>query len=618
MSWFIADHHIAVQADDKIYHLKAEDVYEAQQSDSYCFEGIKLPPIEKSFPDLFFSPINKEAVIEVYSFKEQIKLKILVDGVKIDFYEGYPVDQIIINNEWFYISNIEEIVTYIGDIKENDCNISISRYIELIRTNDSLINKVELEKLKTDLLCSIPSQLEATLYKYQKDGFAWLDYMLTNNKGCILGDEMGLGKTIQSIALILKRKYLGKQSLVIAPVSLLDNWKNECQKFAPTLNVLIHHGAKRTGSPKGFDGYDLIVTSYGNAVTDNILFTMHNWDLIILDEAQNIKTPNSSRTKSVKRISAQERLAITGTPFENHIVDIWSLIDFIMPDYLGSASYFKNSISDDLYGARQLEPVLSSLMIRRLVKDVANDLPEKIIVTQPLSMSVTEIEAYEKIRLDLLQQNVTSLPVLQKLRMFCTHPAICCDEFSYDYFKASIKYQRLCELLEEIFSRDEKVLIFTTYQKMFDIFKQDIALRFKIPLNSINGSTPAEDRQKIVDWFNSIKGKSLLILNPTAAGTGLNITSANHVIHYNLDWNPSKEDQASARAYRRGQKKTTFIYRLYYKNTVEDIVNQCLNRKREISKTAVIGSDGSIVSVQDVIDALNLSPKGLDYDTEYK
>lgn len=253
-------------------------------------------------------------------------------------------------------------------------------------------------------------------------------------------------------------------------------------------------------------------------------------------------------------------------------------------------------------------------MIRRLVKDVANDLPEKVIIPQPIIMSEMEKEQYEELRKEALQTTENgrklSLPILQKLRMFCTHPSICdeTETLSTNPGDVSIKYQRLCDIVEEIINTKEKVIVFTSYKKMFDIFSDDITNRFGIKVRCINGDTPVESRQKIVEDFNASDKSEMLVLNPRAAGTGLNITGANHVIHYNLEWNPSLEDQASARAYRRGQEKTVFVYRLYYADTVEQIVNERIENKREIASTAIIGNDG-INDKNDILRALQMAPE---------
>jgi SNF2 family DNA or RNA helicase len=249
-------------------------------------------------------------------------------------------------------------------------------------------------------------------------------------------------------------------------------------------------------------------------------------------------------------------------------------------------------------------------MIRRMVKDVATDLPEKIVIPQPLLMSNSEGLKYEEFREAACAEsegNSLNLGILQKLRMFCTHPLLCENDI-FDPYDVSVKYQRLCEIVDEICSLGEKVILFTSYQKMFDILDRDIPYRFGIPIWKINGSTPVEKRQNIVDDFNNYEASALLALNPRAAGTGLNITSANHVVHYNLEWNPALEDQASARAYRRGQEKTVFVYRLYYEDTVEQIVNERIERKREMVSAAIVGTDGKTENREDIIAALNISP----------
>ena len=350
--------------------------------------------------------------------------------------------------------------------------------------------------------------------------------------------------------------------------------------------------------------------SYSAVVTDNSLLTMIHWKLVVLDEAQNIKNPHSDRTIFVKKIPRETCIAVTGTPFENHVTDIWSLMDFVLPGSLGSELEYKEYISDDICGADKVEPLLSPIMLRRRVCNVATDLPEKVIIPQPLGMSEIEAIKYEDYRKEIWEQSATGgleLATLQKLRMFCTHPAICREDFKGDIYRSSIKYQRMCEIVNEIVQLKEKVILFTSYQKMFEILEKDIPARFGIPVKKINGSTSVEKRQIIIDEFTEYEGSALLILNPRAAGTGLNITAANHVIHYNLEWNPALEDQASATAYRRGQTKNVFIYRLFYENTIEQIVNERIEKKREMSDVAVVGTEGE-QNKKDLIAALVISP----------
>ena len=437
--------------------------------------------------------------------------------------------------------------------------------------------------------------------------------MLSESGGCILGDEMGLGKTMQVISVILAHQSQATMpTLVVAPISLLANWEREISKFAPSLKVKVHHGATRISNYRDFRPYDVVVTSYSTVVSDIHMMNMIEWDLVVLDEAQNIKNPYSQRTKACKALHRKASIAVSGTPFENHVSDIWSLTDFALPKLLGTLQDYNEAISDDVEGGERIEPILTPLMIRRLVKDVAQDLPEKIVSSQPVQMSEQECiqyKAYLDSIMEGFDENSVNLGMLQKLRIYCTHPFATMEgTFWGDPAEVSIKYQRLCEIVGEIVELGEKVIVFTSYKKMFDVFKKDIPERFGVKLWCINGETPVDERQSIVDSFNKLTTSAMLVLNPRAAGTGLNITGANHVIHYNLEWNPSLEDQATARAYRRGQTKTVFIYRLYYKDTVEEIVNERIERKRDIAAIAIVGNDGISQDRKDILAALILIP----------
>lgn len=424
---------------------------------------------------------------------------------------------------------------------------------------------------------------------------------------------MGLGKTLQIITLITQHINQGKQFLIVAPVTLLENWRREFQKFAPAVKVLVHHGSTRTGFYKNFLPYDVVIISYGTATSDLAILNMVKWHLVVLDEAQNIKNPEASRTRAVKNVNRDIGIAVTGTPFENHMTDLWSLVDFIAPGVLGKLSEFTRNYSDTYESALKIESVLSPLMVRRRVADVAKDLPERVNIPEVLLMDDQESLMYENERqniINVLGSKKATLTTLQKLRMFCTHPYLLQENnlfTSPDKFSA--KYRRMCEILSEIIKNQEKAILFTSYTGMFDILLSDIPARFNIPVYAINGNTPVEQRQPIVDMFSNIQGAALLVLNPRAAGTGLNITAANYVIHYNLEWNPALEDQASARAHRRGQIKTVFVYRLYYANTVEQIVNERIELKRNLSETAVIGVTGKQENRDDILNALLLSPK---------
>lgn len=627
-TWKIENNHIIFQAGNELLHPNAEELFAVVNGLPGNFaEEYECEDIYFAFPDVRFSKVGSDIRLEINNSEDGViyyELYCIRRGkrVPVDVIQGQIIDQCCTNNEWFYVTGeIFEIENLFSKnaIKEKG-KIKVSQYISLLRRaevlgNSTLINNVKMDLLDKpiDISGHLPKGLNATLYKYQKTGYFWMSYMLKENGGCILGDEMGLGKTLQVITVMLAYKHHYKTPmLVVAPVSLLQNWKRECAKFAPELKVVIHHGSSRTGRYIELQKNDVVVMSYGAAVSDNSLLTMIDWKLVVLDEAQNIKNPNSDRTKFVKKIPREGCIAVTGTPFENHVIDIWSLVDFVLPGLLGSESEYSDYISDDLTGADKVEPLLSPIMIRRRVYNVATDLPEKVIIPQPLCMSEIEAIKYEDYRNEIQNQSTNGLGIasLQKLRMYCTHPAICDEGSSADIYRNSIKYQRMCEIVNEIVSLKEKVILFTSYQKMFDILEKDIPDRFGIPVKTINGSTPVKIRQAIVDEFTEYEGSILLALNPKVAGTGLNITAANHVIHYNLEWNPAIEDQASARAYRRGQEKNVFIYRLYYENTVEQIVNERIEKKRAISEIAVVGTEGDAENKEDLIAALALSPVG--------
>lgn len=625
--WVVFNHHLALQDGKNTYHPNATDIYALINNGGDSENGIECGNPKEELPNIRFSRIGSPLRVHLTS-SQQGEIKCDVEALRngqyfpIDIVEGTIIDQCVTNSTWFYLTgNVVQVQEVINgaEVQENGL-ISIHQYLklieqELLENKNVLYNEVDIASLQKPVNSeeNPPLTLKATLFPYQRIGYLWIKSMLDESSGCILGDEMGLGKTMQVIAEMLNLKARQETPiLVVAPISLLANWQRECQKFAPSLSTYVHYGTNRKSNYKELIKYDVVITSYTTVVSDIYMFNMVTWKLVALDEAQNIKNPNSARAKACKNVNRVRSIAVSGTPFENHITDIWSLIDFIQPGLLGSLKDYNDIITDDIEGGKKIEPILSPLMIRRLVADVAKDLPEKVVSTQPLHMSEDECVEYEKYLSDLkshIESDKVSIGMLQQLRIFCTHPyAISNSSVLGDPCQVSVKYQRFCEIVEEIVSREEKIIVFTSYKNMFEIFKADLPNRFGIKLWTINGETPVEERQKIVDKFNQLSGSAMLILNPKAAGTGLNITGANHVIHYNLEWNPALEDQSSARAYRRGQKKTVFVYRLYYTDTVEQVVNERIERKRDIATTAVIGNDGLSQDRLDIIRALELTP----------
>ena len=533
------------------------------------------------------------------------------------------IDHVVFERKWFDITeNFDQVRSFLADCGVSDvAHVPYSAYLTAIRKSSeypgvSIKYDVRAGCRESNVCTRTPPppELHATLYPYQEEGYSWLKFVTDENCGCILGDEMGLGKTLQVITLLLDRKNAnaGRPSLVVAPVSLLENWRRELARFAPSLRVLIHHGAGRSGFYRDLLGHDVVVVSYTTTINDSVVLGSIDWDILVADEAQNIKSPYATRTKYIKKIQRRATIAMSGTPFENHISDIWSVVDFVLPSFLGNLPTFLKEYPDTLEGADRIEPLLSPIMMRRLVKDVAQDLPEKIEIPIPLIMTQEESEQYERERERIAERigdGNTMFAELSGLRMYCTHPSLSRqDSTPVDPIQNCTKYDRLCSILEEIKGQNEKVILFTSFVGMCDLLQRDIPARLGIPVRVINGATPVANRQSIIDQFGAAQGCTMLVLNPRAAATGLNITAANHVIHYNLEWNPALEDQASARAYRRGQTKTVFVHRMFYIRTVEEFVNDKIRTKRSMSDAAVVGNIGDVASRQDYLDALTYSP----------
>ena len=463
-----------------------------------------------------------------------------------------------------------------------------------------------------------PRGIMADLYPYQRDGWRWLRFIMGEHLGGLLADEMGLGKTLQVISALRDPGGSANavNALILAPGSLLENWIREISKFCPDFRSLKHHGSMRTGTPSELRDFDVVVASYDTAVRDLSLLKMVEWNVVVLDEAQYIRNPDALRTKSVKQIKRNVGIAVTGTPVENRLRDLWSIMDFVVPGYLGDLRSFETRFGEDAIAASKLEPLVSPLMLRRCISDVADDLPARIDVPEILELSEAEAFAYDEIREATLEEYgvAATLVSLGKLRQYCAHPDLVRDKRTWPG-NAFTKFERLKELLEEIFFRGEKALVFTSYNKMADLIVEMAANEFGAMAATLDGRCEIGDRQPLIDRFTTHLGSAVLVLNPRAGGSGLNITAANHVIHYNPEWNPALEDQASARAHRRGQERPVTVRQLIYAQTVEEVMAERLKRKREIAGTAIIGVEGKKSDYADILAALSHSPSAAAGDT---
>lgn len=481
--------------------------------------------------------------------------------------------------------------------------------------NQFVIENAELKdrvlSSKTIDVTKYINELDIDPYPYQVIGIEWLtSQKKLGLKGAILGDVMGLGKTLQAIGFITKNVNMGLQNnLVICPATLIENWKKEINRFSPTLKVLTHFGSYRTGIPAGLINFDVVVTSYDCLVADHAILRTVNWNIVVLDEAQQIKNPEAKRTLRSKSLPRAFGLAVSGTPMENRLRDIWSLSDFAQPGLFGSEDDFANEYESESGGAIEVNRVLRSIMLRRKLNDIDHQLPEKIVKDYPLRWPEELNEIYERVRKEALAEfaNAGGLVATGRLRKLTTHPILMEIGPQNDLRALSPKYSLTVDILEELFANDEKCLIFASYRDIMDRFANDLGNRFpKAFIETLDGRTEMTERQPLVERFNNFKGSGVLICNPIVAGAGLNITGANHVIHYNLEWNPAKEDQATFRVYRNGQLKETFIHRLYYMNTIDEVIDERIQLKRNLADLSL----DQLVTRDDYLAGLQISPMG--------
>lgn len=619
MEWKIVDSRLILLDGLEVTVVPSFVIWKAQFKGLTEYEGLHFSKPSDDLPNISFDNASFQSSLRACIFVPSLNnkekkafLSIIATDPSFNEYEidTLPDDQIVYDSKWLLFEHTEvlSLKTFLEDtipgpvsFKELARLYSIDSYlIEIIENDDRCVLVPQI---------SVPTQnMTVTLYPYQETGVNWLSSVVAEGAGGILADEMGLGKTFQIIALLLSEKDFGT-SLVIAPSSLLENWKREIERFAPSLKIWVQRGSNRMYFWKDMLKYDVIITSYDLASEyDHAIYTQHTWNLLVLDEAQAIKNSGTRRSQHIREIAKRSGIAVSGTPFENHLTDIWSLFDFSCRGLLGSLPLFKSVYPDTELSAESLERIISPLLLRRKVADVKKDLPMKIIIPVPLEMGFSEAQEYERYRLKFsTARGKTSLGAITYLREFCSHPALLDKaKLSANPEKDSVKFQRLIEILDDIFSQGEKVIIFSGWVFLQGMILKMVENRYCSYVTVLNGKMPIPERQKTVDHFSKKNGFAVLIINPRVGGTGLNITAANHVIHYSPEWNPAVEDQASARVLRIGQELPVTIHRLFYINTIEEVIDERLNRKRDLDGRVIVGTDGE--EIADIQRALQLSP----------
>ncbi len=463
--------------------------------------------------------------------------------------------------------------------------------------------------------------LVATLRPYQMDGVQWLWLLYQLRLGGCLADDMGLGKTIQVLALCLLVKHhtslkVKKPHLLVVPASLIGNWQAEASRFAPTLNILIAHSSARGGdlahlSPEELDRTDIVITTYAYLHRLKRLEEIQ-WDLLILDEAQQIKNPGTKQTRAVKQLKSQVRLTLTGTPIENRLGDLWSLFDFTSPGLLGTSKAFSDFIKKVSKGdgALQYSRFVSTLrhltqpyILRRLKSDkkIICDLPDKTEVQTFCGLSKEQTCLYEQSVTELkrqlqeakgIQRRGIVLSYLMRFKQICNHPTQWLGYGDYAVEKSG-KFMRLREICEEIAAKQEKVLIFTQFREIIPAIAAMLTQVFGCEGLTLSGETAVGKRAELVASFQQEQGPPFFVLSLKAGGTGLNLTRASHVIHFDRWWNPAVENQATDRAYRIGQKHPVLVHKFICQGTIEEKIDALITSKKQLAEDLLEG-DGEV------------------------
>lgn len=482
--------------------------------------------------------------------------------------------------------------------------------------------------------------LQATLRPYQADGVRWLWFMTQLGLGACLADDMGLGKTIQVIDLILQLKEADQRTsaikhcrarsgagvtpfLLIVPASLIGNWKQELDRFAPQLKVFLAHRSECDAATlekvakkptTELAGFDVVVTTY--TLLRRATWPTHvHWRMVVLDEAQAIKNAGSAQSKSVRKLKSSGRIALTGTPVENQLGDLWSLFDFCVPGLLGSVKQFRDFVKQmtkqqDSGGVSALRKLVRPYILRRMKTDpnIVPDLPDKTEVKVACGLSKKQAVLYEQLVADVAKQLKQAdgikrrglvLSLLMRLKQLCNHPDQFLDQRAFDPAESG-KFQSLRSVCEAICERQEKVLVFTQFQSMCEPLSEFLAAEFRKPGLVLHGGVAVAKRQGLVKQFQERDDVPFFIISVKAGGTGLNLTAASHVIHFDRWWNPAVENQATDRAYRIGQKRNVLVHKFVCKGTLEERIDQMICEKQELAENVLgEGSETLLTEMSD-------------------
>lgn len=488
-----------------------------------------------------------------------------------------------------------EFLNLIGELSEDKLSLEIDidknkslylqeklRVLDFIKGGD-VLQKIVQKLVNNDFKRSVtPKSFNGILRKYQKEGFKWLNELSELGFGGILADDMGLGKTIQVITFVLSKR--SKKTLIITPTSVLYNWKDEFERFAPNVRVGLVHGTKaqRDRMLSEIKKYDVLITTYGTLKNDENEYEKLQFDYCIIDEGQNIKNPTSKTTLSVKKINSKCNFALTGTPIENNLMELWSIFDFVMPGFLFTKERFKGKFIQNK-NTEELKSLITPFILRRVKEDVLDELPEKIEKKYLVDMTTKQKSIYKsyvkeiKEKLKSSKGNTNMLTFITKLREVCLDPSLIMD----DYNGGSGKINALMELLDNYIAGNKKILVFSQFTSALKNIEKNLE---EVGINYIylDGSIGSKERGELVKKFNEDPLISVFLISLKAGGVGLNLTSASVVIHFDPWWNPAIENQATDRAHRFGQKNVVEVIKLISKDTIEEKILLLQEDKKEL------------------------------------
>lgn len=529
------------------------------------------------------------------------------------------------------------------DLADDDSGLDEQRDWSFVQAGDWLGKLLADLRRPEQLNATVPgNDLKATLREYQQVGVSWLSFLSSLGLGACLADDMGLGKTIQVLALLLllkkKRKQRSKPSLLVLPASLVANWKSEIEKFAPSLRAAFVHPSETPADElnrmaedpeRELQDVDVVLTTYGMLLRQSWLLDL-KWQVVVLDEAQAIKNPAARQTKAVKRVQADARIALTGTPIENRLSDLWSLFDFLCPGLLGSQKKFKEFVKhlnareqDNRYAP--LRSLVQPYILRRMKTDkrIIADLPDKTEVRAYCGLSKRQAAIYTKLvkelsvalkGLDGIKRSGLVLAYLMRFKQLCNHPGQLISDGCFEP-QDSGKFQRLAEICDEIASRQEKVLIFTQFREMTEPLANYLATVFDRPGLVLHGGTAVKQRKKLVDQFQCDDGPPFFILSLKAGGTGLNLTAASHVVHFDRWWNPAVENQATDRAFRIGQKRNVLVHKFVCSGTIEEKIDALIEEKTQLATDLLEGGAEKLLTEMSDKDLIKLVSLDVDRAT---